>query len=85
MGDGSDEFIEFDVHRFRVFVLGVLNQEHHEKRNDGGAGVDNELPRIAESKQRPRQTPKDDHAKRTSEGGGLPHRVRRGARQTAKA
>ena len=33
---GSNELVEFHVHGFRVAVLGVLNQKHHEEGDDGG-------------------------------------------------
>jgi len=45
----ADQFVKFDLNRSAVPVLRILNQEHHEKGNDGRAGVDDELPRIRES------------------------------------
>src|SRR5712691_7896620 len=39
-----DEFVELDLDRFRVAILRVLNQEHHQKRDDRSAGVDDQLP-----------------------------------------
>lgn len=43
---GANQFIEFEVDRFGVAVLHVLDEEHHEKGDDGGAGVDDQLPAI---------------------------------------
>ena len=44
---------EFDLESERA-VLGVLNQKHHEKDNDGRRRVDDELPGVAVLKERPR-------------------------------
>lgn len=49
---GAYQFVQFDLNRFGVAVLGVLNQEHHQKRDDGGSCVDDQLPCVAEVKQR---------------------------------
>ncbi len=38
------------MHRFGVAVLGVLDQEHHQKSDDGRGGIDDELPRIGKMK-----------------------------------
>lgn len=43
-----DKFVELDLKRFGISVLGVLNEEHHEKRDDGRARVDDQLPSVAE-------------------------------------
>ena len=37
VGDRSDELVELEVRRFRVAVLGVLDQENHEERHGGRA------------------------------------------------
>src|SRR5262245_49665479 len=44
----------------RFLVLRALNQEHHQKRNDGRAGIDDELPRVGVVKRRSQQRPYDD-------------------------
>ncbi len=46
----TDQFIQLQVDRLHVAVLRVLDQEHHEKRNDGGSGVDDQLPGIRVAK-----------------------------------
>src|SRR5688500_12375347 len=47
----ANEFVQLDLERLGVAILGVLDQEDHEKRDDRGAGIDYELPGIAEMKQ----------------------------------
>jgi hypothetical protein len=44
----ADDLVELDLHRFRVAVLRGLNQEHHQERDDGRAGVDDQLPGVTE-------------------------------------
>ena len=58
----TDQFIEFQLQRFAVAVLRVLNQEHHEKSYDGRAGVDDELPGVADTEKRARRSPDNDHS-----------------------
>ena len=43
---GSQKLVQLQVQDSRVAVLRALNQEEHEKRHDGRAGVDDELPGI---------------------------------------
>ena len=50
----ADEFIELELDGFRVSILCVLNQEDHQEGDDGGAGVDHQLPRVTEAKDRVR-------------------------------
>ncbi len=42
----ADEFIKLQVHGFGVAVLGVLDQEHHQKCDDRRAGINDQLPRV---------------------------------------
>ena len=51
-----------------VAVLRVLHQEHHQEGDDGGAGVDDELPVLGEAEQRSGQRPDDHPAEREHEG-----------------
>ena len=56
-----DQLIKFRLNGRSVPVLRVLNDEDHQKRNDGRARVDNELPRVGEVKQRTTERPcRDD-------------------------
>jgi len=48
--EGADDLIQFQMARFGVAVLGVLDQEHHEKSDDGCGRINNELPGIGEMK-----------------------------------
>lgn len=36
----NDQFVEIQLARQRIPVLRCLNEEHHQKCHDGGAGVD---------------------------------------------
>jgi hypothetical protein len=45
----QDQFIDLQLHGRRIPVLGRLNQEDHQERDNGRAGVDNELPGVAEA------------------------------------
>jgi len=38
------QFIEFQVQRDAVLVLALLDQGHHQERDDRGASVDDQLP-----------------------------------------
>jgi hypothetical protein len=37
---GSDQFIQFQLYRGAVSVLGVLDEEHHEEGDDSRACID---------------------------------------------
>jgi hypothetical protein len=43
----EDQFGELDLKRQRVAVLRRLYQKHHEKRDDGCARIDHQLPGVA--------------------------------------
>src|SRR6266404_5186278 len=49
----ADDFVQLQLKCFGIAVLRVLNEEHHQERDDGRAGVDNELPGIGEMKSWP--------------------------------
>jgi hypothetical protein len=53
----ADQFIEFQVNRTGIAVLCALNQKNHQECDDGGAGIDYQLPRIRELKQRASDSP----------------------------
>lgn len=42
----AKEFIEFDLDGFTVAILGVLDEEDHQKGDDSGACIDDKLPSI---------------------------------------
>ena len=58
----ADEFVELDLQRVGVAVLRVLDQEHHEEGDDRGAGVDDQLPGVAEVENRAADDPGPDNA-----------------------
>src|SRR5437764_12195980 len=62
------DLVEFQIKCFRVTVLRVLNEKHHEEGDDGRAGIDNELPGVRETKRWARQSPNgnDDDRQRES-------------------
>src|SRR6266436_7508812 len=64
----ANDFVELQMHRFSVAVLGVLNQEHHQKRNDGGSSVDDQLPGIGKMKCWTGEKPDQDHEHGSSKG-----------------
>src|SRR5882672_2713857 len=64
------------MHCMSVSVLGVLNEKHHQECHDRGPGVDNELPRVREVKDRARQTPYRDDERGKEEGSGVAHHLR---------
>src|SRR5260221_11011505 len=63
----ADQLVELEVDRFRVAVLGVLDQEDHQESDDGGAGVDDELPRVGEMEDWAGGGPDDDDQYRQEE------------------
>ncbi len=76
--DGADELIELEIDGAGVAVLGVLDEEDHQEGDDGGAGVDDELPGVGVVEDGAGERPgDDDQAGRDKgplgahEGGGL--------------
>ena len=59
----ADQLVELDLQRVGVAVLGVLDQEHHQEGDDGRAGVDDELPGVAEAEDRPADRPQHDEGR----------------------
>ena len=53
---GPDQLVQLELHRRGVAVLGVLDQEDHQEGDDRGAGVDDQLPGVAEVEDRARST-----------------------------
>src|SRR5215470_5364243 len=48
----DDQLVQLDLQCNGVAILGVLDEEDHQKRDDRGRGVDDKLPGVAESKER---------------------------------
>ena len=61
-----DQLVELRLHCRAVAVLRVLDQEHHQEGDDGGAGVDDQLPGIGEAEDRAGRRP-DHHDRATDD------------------
>src|SRR4051812_5577426 len=59
--DRANQLIEIDLDGTGVPVLRALDEKDHQEGDNGGAGVDDKLPCIAEVKERPRGKPQNDH------------------------
>ena len=73
----ADQFIELDLDRGAVAVLGVLNQEHHQECHNRGARIDDKLPSIGIAEQRPCNGPNYHHAGSNDERRGVARSLRR--------
>jgi hypothetical protein len=60
--EGIDQFVDLDLESLCVAVATVLNQKHHQERDDRRTGVDDALSRVAKSEDRPAGGPDDDPA-----------------------
>lgn len=58
--NSSNQLIEFGLNREPVAVLGALNEEHHQKRHDGCAGIYDELPGVGEIEKWTRNSPDEN-------------------------
>lgn len=45
-GANADEFVQLHLDGCGVSILRILNEENHEERDNGGAGIDDELPGV---------------------------------------
>jgi hypothetical protein len=73
------------MHRFGVAVLGVLDQEHHQKGDDGGSGIDDELPRIGKMKSGAGEQPNGNHQHGSGKGPRVPSMRAEGRAKRRKA
>ena len=64
----ADELIELQMDGPRIPILRILNEEHHKKRENGGAGVNDELPGIREAEKGTRRSPENDDESSEHEG-----------------
>jgi hypothetical protein len=67
---GADQFVKLELHRHCVAVPGVLDQEHHQEGDSGGAGVDHQLPGARIAEKRAGDQPDRNHGQSQKEGGG---------------
>ncbi len=63
----TNDFIEFQMHRFRVAILGVLNEKHHQESDNGRPSIDDQLPGIGKMKRRTGQNPNENYEHRSRE------------------
>jgi hypothetical protein len=61
---GVDKLIQLQMDRFRVPVLRVLNEKHHQKCNDRCPGIDDQLPGVRIMKNRTGKAPHDNDGDR---------------------
>jgi hypothetical protein len=79
-----NELVELEVHGVRIAVLRILNEKHHQERDDRSPRVDDELPRVRVVKHRARETPHDDHGGRDEEGLRATDHLGGGVRESSK-
>ena len=82
--ESADDLIQFQMDRFGIAVLGVLDQEHHEKGDDRCGSINNELPCIREMKGGTGQDPHEDDKHRSGKGPGAAKDDGTPARENAK-
>jgi len=56
-----NDFVQLQVNRMRILVLRALNKKDHQEGYDRRAGVYDKLPGVREAKQRPGNSPNNDH------------------------
>src|SRR5438128_943282 len=57
--DRPDQFVELEMHRLCVAILGTLDEEDHDEGNDSRAGIDDQLPRVREAEEGSGDAPYD--------------------------
>jgi len=70
----TDKLVQFDLHCGAIAILGVLDQEDHQEGDDGGAGIDDELPGITEVKNRTGRRPDEDDRRGNRKRARMPRR-----------
>ena len=71
---GPDQLIEFYLDCGTVTILRILDKEDHKKRDDGRAGIDNQLPCITKSEEGSRHAPRYYGREGPHKSEGMPHR-----------
>jgi hypothetical protein len=67
---GADRNQLVELNRRRVTILGIPDQENHQKGHHRRSRIDDELPGIRKVAYRPRRRPHDDDRYGQDEGGG---------------
>ena len=81
---GQNQLVEFCLNCPAVAILRVLQDEHHQKGDDGRGGVDHQLPRFRKLKKRTRQSPNHDESCCGDKGGWLGCPGGNGVRETGE-
>jgi len=55
----AQQFIQLGLHGRSIPILAVLDQKYHQESDDGGPGIDDQLPRVTPLEQRPAYAPCD--------------------------
>ena len=76
---GADQLVQLEVHGFGVTVLCVLNQKHHQKRDDSRGRVNDELPCVGKMKSGSGNEPDADDKHGPGKGPGAAQQNRRPA------
>jgi hypothetical protein len=58
--DRAQQLVQLGLHRRGVAILAVLDQEDDQEGDDGGAGVDHQLPGVGETEDGPGSRPDQD-------------------------
>jgi hypothetical protein len=66
----TDNFVQLQMYCFGVAVLGVLDEKDHQKRNNGCARINDELPCVREMKRWSSECPNDDDDNGAGKGPG---------------
>src|SRR5215813_6801563 len=70
---GPDQFIELQLDRGALQVLGVLDEEHHQEGHNRRPGVDHQLPGVAQAEGRASESPSHDDQDGEDEGQRMAH------------
>jgi hypothetical protein len=73
----TDQFIELEMNRLGIAVLGVLDQKDHEKGHNGRARINHQLPGIREAEEGAGHGPDEDDAESEEKCPGRAHGFRR--------
>ena len=67
----ANDLIQFELDGFAVAILCALNKKDHQKCDNGGAGINNKLPGVAEVEERSTDGPDEHHDDCHHKGDGM--------------
>lgn len=85
MLDRANNLIQFELQCTSVAILGVLYQKNHQERNNGGRGINDELPTIRVVEVRPGKAPEGDTRYRDEKRPTGANHCRHACRKTREA